>query len=270
MLDRITYVSSNGNVIEFGNPEQHILINKNNFRDYSWSYSQSYKRITNFSRNLVSKTLPVLIYGSNAKEIADNIFEIIENDVLLGKYGTMRSGDFYIQGYFTASSKPKYTADGFLSLNLTFVTDKPYWVRETSYQYRPDNVEREGLGYPYNYPYDYLSSVSVQDIINPSFTEQNLRIIIYGECVNPVIMIDDVVYGVNVTIDENEYVTIDTAEKTITLTKEDGTTENVFNSRDREHYIFQKVPAGKHSISVLPATDVDLTILEERSEPKWQ
>lgn len=270
MLDRLTYVSSIGNTIEFGNPESHILINTNNLRDYGWSYSQSYKHITEFSKNLSSKTLPILIYGSDVKSIADNLFETIENDVLLKKYGRLYSGDYYISGYFTGSSKTSYTADGFLKLNLTFVTDRPYWVRETSYQYRPDSEELEGLSYPYGYPYDFLASVSAQDIINPSFTDQNIRLIIYGECVNPVVMIDDHIYGVNVMIDENEYVTIDTAEKTIVLTRQDGTSENVFNARNRNYYIFQKITKGKHTISVLPVTNVDLTILEERSEPKWQ
>ena len=270
MLDRLTYVSSNGARTEFGNPQQSILINTNNFRDYAWSYSQSYKRITDFSKNLVTKTLQVLIFGQQAKTIANNIFEMVENDLLLKKYGRMYSDDYYMQGYFVSSSKPSYTADGFLKLTLTFVTDKPYWIKETEFLYRPDSIEQEGLGYPYDYPYDYLSSASAQDIINPSFTDQNIRMVIYGECVNPIVMIDNHIYGLSVTIDENEYVTIDTSEKTIILTKEDGTTENVFNSRNRNYYIFQKVPSGKHSISVLPATNVDLTILEERSEPKWQ
>jgi len=270
MLDRLTYISSTGNVIRFGDPESHILIDTNNFRDYSWKYSQTYKRITDFSKDLVSKTLPVLIYGENVKSIADNLYEVIENDLLLKKYGKLYSGDYYVRGYFTASKKSNYTADGFLSLSLTFVTDRPYWIRETNYQYRPDAIEREGLSYPYDYPYDFLASVSAQDIINPSFAEQNIRLTIYGDCVNPAVMIDDHVYGVNTTIDENEYVTIDTAEKTIVLTKQDGTTQNVFNARNRDYYIFQKIPSGKHTISVLPSTNVDLTILEERSEPKWQ
>ena len=270
MLDRLTYVSSTGSTIRFGNTDSHILINTNDFRNYEWQYSQSYKRITDFSRDTVSRTLPVLIYGKDVKTIANNIFEIIENDVLLRKYGKLYSGDYYMRGYFTASSKPSYTADGFLKLSLTFVSDKPYWIKETNYQYRPDAIEREGLSYPYDYPYDFLASVSVQDIINPSFAEQNIRLTIYGDCVNPSVMIDDHVYGVNTTIDENEYVTIDTAEKTIVLTKQDGTTQNVFNARNRDYYIFQKIPSGKHAISVLPITNVDLTILEERSEPKWQ
>lgn len=270
MLDRLTYVSGTGSIIRFGDPDSHILINTNNFRDYTWKYSQTYKRITDFSKDLVSKTLPVLIYGSNVRSIADNLYETIEKDLLIKKYGKLYSGDYYVRGYFIASKKENYTADGFLSLSLTFVTDRPNWIRETNYQYRPDAIEREGLSYPYDYPYDFLASVSVQDIINPSFAEQNIRITIYGDCVNPAVMIDDHVYGVNAEIEENEYVTIDTAEKTIVLTHDDGTLENVFNARNRNYYIFQKIPSGKHTISVLPLTNVDLTILEERSEPKWQ
>lgn len=269
MLDKLTYVSSTGKKIEFGNPEEGILINTNNFRNYSWSYSQSYKKITEFSKGLVTKTLPILIFGDNAKSIADDIFETIENDVILKQYGMIYSEDFYMRGYFIGSNKVNYTADGFLKMELLFATDSPYWIRETNYEYRPSELQREGLGYPYDYPYDYLSSVSSQDIINPSFADQNIKIVIYGSCVNPVLMIDDDVYNVNVTIGQNQYLTIDTSEKTIILTSSDGTKQNVFNSRNREYYIFKKISSGKHTLSILPITDVDLTILEERSEPKW-
>lgn len=269
MLDKLTYISNIGSVIKFGDPDSHILINTNNFRDYNWSTSQSYKRISNFSKGIVNKTLPVLIYGQDVKSIADNLFEIVENDILLKKYGKIYSNDYYMQGYFTGINKVNYTADGFLSLELTFVTDRPYWIKETSYQYRPDMIEGEGYSYPYDYPYDYLSSTGSQDIVNPSFTEQNMQIIIYGACTNPIVIIDAHEYGLDVDIDDNEYATINTAEKTITLTKEDGTVENIFNSRNRDYYIFKKIASGQHSVSVLPSTNVDITILEERSEPKW-
>lgn len=271
MLDKLTYISSTGATIKFGDTESHILINTNDFRDYEWNFSQSYKRITNFNKNLVTRSLPILIYGKDTKEIANTIFEIVENDVLLDKYGKIYSGDYYMQGNFIASRKTNYTADGFLSLVLTFVTDRPYWVRETGYQYRPSTISQDGLSYPYDYDYDYLSSINAQDVINPSFAEQNIRIIIYGDCTNPSVMIDDHLYSLELTLLDDEYVTIDTAEKTIVLTKSDGTTENVFNTRNRDSYIFQKVSSGKHVVSVLPlGTNADLTILEERSEPLWQ
>ena len=50
MLDKLTYISSTNREIHFG--EGNIIINTNAFRDYEWKYSQSYKRITDFSKDV--------------------------------------------------------------------------------------------------------------------------------------------------------------------------------------------------------------------------
>lgn len=275
MLDKLTYISSAGRKIFFG--EGNIIINTNALRDYEWKYSQSYKRITDFTKDIVSKQLPVLIYGKNTKTIANELFEIVEYDILYKQYGKLYSGDYYMQGYFVASSKPSYTADGFMKLTLTFVTDKPYWIKEINYMYRPDTISQAGLDYNYGYPYDFLPSIGTIDVINPSFAPQNIRIVIYGKdeggggaYENPTVLIDSHAYSLNTEIAMNEYVVIDTAEKTIKKISSNGTTTNIFNSRNKESYIFEKIPVGTHTIGVTPSTDVDLIIIEERSEPQWQ
>ena len=266
MLDKLTYISSTNREIHFG--EGNIIINTNALRDYEWKYSQSYKRITDFSKDISAKSLPILLWG-DVKPIADEIFEIIESDILNKQYGRLYSGDYYMSGYFVASSKPSYTADGFMKLTLTWATDRPYWVKETTYLYRPDDISAMGLDYPFDYPYDFLPSIGTINIVNPSFAPQNVRVTIYGACVNPSVLIDEHAYALTTSLSANEYAVIDTAEKTIKKVASDGTVTNIFNSRNRNSYIFEKIPAGGHIIGVTPSTNVDLTIIEERSEPKW-
>lgn len=267
MLDKLTYISSTNREIRFG--EGNILINTNQLRNYEWKYQQTYKRITSFEKNIVTRQLPVLIYGNNAKEIANDLFEIIEYDVLNNQNGRLYSGDYYMSGYFTASAKTSYTVNGILKLTLTFSSDKPYWIKEIPYQYRPDTISEVGLDYPYDYPYDFLPSIGTIDIINPSFAPQNMRIIIHGACVNPTVLVDSHAYSLITTLLANEYAVIDTADKTIRKVGTDGTVTNIFNSRDKTSYIFEKIPVGSHTIGVTPETNVDLTIIEERSEPQW-
>lgn len=268
MLDKLTYISSTNKEIHFG--EGNIIINTNNFRDYEWKYSQTYKRIVSFEKDIASKQLPILLFGSNVKETANNIFEIIESDVLRNKYGKLYSGDYYMQGYFVASTKPSYTANGFMKLTLTFATDKPYWVKETTHQYRPNEISEAGLDYDYDYPYDYLPSVKTDTIINSSFASQDIKIVIYGACENPSVLIDDHEYSLAVTLLANEYAVINTDDKTIVKVEPDGTVINIFNTRNRNSYIFEQIPSGTHVISTVNDIDVDVTIIEERSEPKWQ
>ena len=267
MLDKLTYISSTNREIHFG--EGNILINTNTLRDYEWKYQQTYKRISSFEKNVVSKQLSVLLWGENVKNIANEIFEIIEYDVLNKQYGKLYSNDYYMSGYFVANAKPSYTADGFLKLTLTWVTDKPYWIKETTYMYRPATITAAGLDYPFDYPYDFLPSIGTITIVNPSFVPQNARIIIYGACTNPTVLIDSHAYSLTTTLLANEYAVIDTAEKTIKKVASNGTVTNIFNSRSRSSYIFEKIPTGNHTIGVTPSTDVDLTIVEERSEPQW-
>ena len=76
-------------------------------------------------------------------------------------------------------------------------------------------------------------------------------------------------YTVNCDAETGEYITIDSVAKTITKTAKDGTITNIFNLRGRESYIFEKIPTGEISVSWDGDFDIDIILLEERSEPKW-
>ena len=69
-------------------------------------------------------------------------------------------------------------------------------------------------------------------------------------------------------VETNEFLTIDSVLKTIVLTKRDGSTENCFNYRNKDSYIFEKIPSGTSNISS-GNFNFEITLLEERSEPKW-
>ena len=57
--------------------------------------------------------------------------------------------------------------------------------------------------------------------------------------------------------------------KKIYVTAIDGTITNVFNLRSRDSYIFDKIAPGMSSVTWDGNFGVDITLLEERSEPKW-
>ena len=70
-------------------------------------------------------------------------------------------------------------------------------------------------------------------------------------------------------MEEGEYLTIDSTTKKIFLTKNDGTIINQFNNRNRDSYIFEKIPAGSNVVTWNGDFAFDVILLEERSEPKW-
>ena len=98
----------------------------------------------------------------------------------------------------------------------------------------------------------------------------NFRLIIYGYASNPTLHIGGHEYSVNVEVDDGEYLTIDSVAKTIFLTRNNGEKVNCFNLRNKDSYIFEKIPAGDNAITS-PNDQIyfDITLLDERSEPKW-
>ena len=108
-------------------------------------------------------------------------------------------------------------------------------------------------------------------------TDSNFIITIFGNVQSPTLYIGDHEYTVNVnvdtgehlTIDSGEHLTIDSIEKTITLVKSNGEQVNCFNNRNKDSYVFKKIPVGTSQITSTGQIYFSITLLEERSEPKW-
>ena len=103
----------------------------------------------------------------------------------------------------------------------------------------------------------------------PAFADANFKLVIYGAVTNPAITIGGHVYQVNCTVAAGEYLTIDSLTKKIFLTGSGGAVTNKFNDRNRDSYIFEKIPAGANAVAWSGSFGFDVTIYEERSEPKW-
>lgn len=270
MRDSMRYVNHNNEVINFGSAN--ILINENDFRNYEWTFNSLYNRITSFERKIRKNTLPVIVVGSDAKTVANNIFEIIEKDVLTTQAGRMYIGDHYLTGFFYASSKKEYTTDGVIQFDLTFVSDQGFWIKEFPYIYRV-NMERsggdKGLGYSYGYPYGFNSPISSQNLVNASFVPSNAIITIYGYVINPKVIIGGNVYQVLTTVNAGEQLVINTKEKSAIVISSKGEKRSVYALRNLESYLFEKVKTGTSKVICDPDFNFNVTLLEERSEPAW-
>lgn len=126
-----------------------------------------------------------------------------------------------------------------------------------------------GVNYPHDYPFDYGSATATQRVVNTGFVASNFRLVIDGPCVNPLVTIGGNAYQVNVTVAAGQYLLIDSVEKTAALQSNDGTRTNVFNARNRDSYIFEKIPVGENVVAWSGDFNFEITLLEERSEPKW-
>lgn len=271
MLEKIKYINHMNETLDFG--REKLFVNENDLRDFAWSISSKNNKISGFKKGIVSKTIPVVIICDSEEEgirIRNNLFECAEKDVLKMQYGKIIIGDYHMKCYITGSKKSDYLiSKRHMMVSLTISTDLPSWIKErTTIFGHGKGTEGKNLDLNNDFPYDYTSNLLGKSLNNTGFVESNFKMTIYGVCENPEVVIAGHSYQVNVSIAQNEYLTIDSIEKTIVLTHEDGTTENCFNLRNKGSYVFEKIPSGISGVSS-GYFRFDVTLLEERSEPKW-
>jgi len=124
--------------------------------------------------------------------------------------------------------------------------------------------------YPKGYNWGYYNQqIQSESIISDALISAPFKLIIYGQCHEPEIIINNHTYKILDTIERGEYVIVDSAEKTITKYCANGATENIFNKRYKEQSIFEPIAEGANEIIWNREFSFDLILMDERSEPKW-
>ena len=273
MLEKFTYTNHMNEVLEFG--KDPLFVNENDLRDFAWDITSKNNRISGFKKGVVSKTIPVILkcYSeADGIELRNRLFEVFEKDVLAMRYGKIQIGDYHLRCYITESKKAQYLIHkNYMVVSLTVKTDHPNWIKETVTTHTMDSTSVEPyLDYPFDYPHDFKNGLMGGNINNLDFMPSNFIMTIYGDISNPTLYINQHKYSVDVVIGSGEYLTIDSINKTILLTKQNGEQVNCFSARCKDSYIFQKIPAGISGItSEHESIKFNITLLEERSEPKW-
>lgn len=277
MLEQLKYKNHQNEIFEFG--KNGIFVNTNDLHDYEWKATSKGNRISALNRAISTRKLPVVIMcdtEARGIEARNRLLEVFEKDVMAMQHGQIMIGDYYFRCFVTKSQKKDYlTSKRHMRIDLTLTSDYPYWVKETVTQFRPGGGTTSGSGslwldYPHDFPFDYfLSSANTNSLFNSGFVATNFKMILYGSCSNPAINIAGHTYQVFCDVGVNEYLTIDSTTKKIQLTQYDGTVVNKFNSRNKESYIFEKIPVGDNTLTYSGLSDFDIILMEERSEPKW-
>ena len=258
-----------------------VYLNSNDLRDYKWSYDTINSRISRFYQKTTNRKLPLTVMCKNEEEavkVKNRLMEIAEVDIEAMLPGKIIVGDYYTNGYITASVKSNYMIKKrFCKITLTLTSEDPCWYRKETYSlYSDGKFVTPGGGsdtgkkdYPWEYKWDYVGASSVNRIVCESVRNNAFTMKIYGEITNPAVTIGGHLYSVNGTVKAGETLLIDSLTKTITLTKATGEKENWFDTRNRNSYIFEPIPPGQHIVVKNGTFGVDLTVIEKRSEPKW-
>ena len=276
MLDKFIYENNLGQ--RFSGLENGVYLNYSDLRDYSWSYDTMNSRISRFYRSITDRKLPLVVVGKSEDEavaVKNKLSELAEIDIEAMIPGKIFVGDYYTNGYITASAKSDYLlTKRYCKIDFTLTSDDPFWYRERLHTFLPESGSIVGVGegtdYPYDYAYDYATmSKSGKNIVCDSVRSNAFKLLIHGSVSNPSVTIGNHVYSVNGTIGTGETLLIDSLSKKITLTTVTGQKINWFDNRSRDSYIFEPIPAGQHSVNWNGAFGFDLTVIEKRSEPRW-
>lgn len=274
MLEKITFKNHINETLEFG--EGGLYLNINDLRSYKWAYDAKNNRVSYFRREIKERTLPIVVVPPNNRDegnaIINRLMELAEKDVLEKKAGKIIAGDYYLNCFIFGNEKTKYDLQrGVFYVTLSVVPENGNegWIKESTQSFDSTGTGSDFLDYAYDLPYDWTSPSKIRRLINTSFSSSDFKMTIYGEVTDPTIYINGHEYSVTGHVGTGEYLEINSRDKTITLVRNNGQRVNWFRYRNKEDYIFEKIPEGELPVAWQGEYVFDVTLYEERSEPKW-
>lgn len=248
------------------------------FHQYVWTPNGTARqygmKVKNFKKEALQLPVELLFMSGNIRDNLNKFFEYSDYDVSTEKPGRLYWEEYYIECFVIQSNTTPSEAmldTGVVSCIL--FCPYPFWLKETTTTFNTDSsgiIGGKNLDYPHDYDFNFASNLNAISIDNEGYLDADFKIVIYGPALNPAININGHKYSVDVEINEGEYLTIDSIEKKIFLTQNKGNIINYFNKRNRESYIFEKVPVGTSVVSWNNDFKFDITVIEKRSQPKWK
>ena len=218
--------------------------------------------------------------GINAEDTGnklDALLSLFKSDISANSYGRLTVNGYSLECYITAIS-PAQNLNTLKSVLCTVFTDRPTWFKEIrTVRYTPDSVIIENSpsgqpltskSYPHGYPYGYPNPYAVKKITNELYSPAQFRLTIEGPC-TPSITIGGHIYGVNADIEAEETLIIDSRQKTVIKRTADGKTVNLFDSRNRDSFVFEPIPVGESVVAWQLINQFFITLIDERMIPPW-
>lgn len=143
MLDKFIFENHLGQ--QFDGLANGVYLNYSELRNYSWSYDTINDRISRFYRPIKKRKIPLVVHCNSDDEavaVKNRLLELAETDIEAKIPGKIFVGDYYTNGYITASSKRNYLVNKRLcNIELTLTSDDPAWYREETYVFPVGGVD---------------------------------------------------------------------------------------------------------------------------------
>ena len=272
-------------IIRYANSEGvEVILNKEPYKvlmsdltDYDNVEIESNGKIVGFIKEIAERKLNIDIISSSketAQESCNKLNEVFEKDIYNNVAGKIYINDYYMRCFIKSCKKSKRGNGVIRSYEYTLITDYPFWIKETTYQYLAEPPEavkytdlENGIMFP-EFPFDFTPVRGEKILENPSFTDSNFIMIIYGFAESPQVSIAGHPYRVETTVYEGERLVIDSKKGTVKKIGRLGEVVDCYNARQKDYSVFEKIPAGLNVFQWSGGFGIDITLFDERSEPK--
>ena len=277
MKTQIKYIASSGNVYDLTTKD--IIHRVASYYNWAWKAEGAKRqyglRVSSFSREAAQYEAELIFDARNpaeARRMIQALHNDFENDMRRMTPGRLVWGDYYIDCYINGSEVENISFWKWLVNTIQVYAPYPFWIKEEHVTLSTaEEVYGTYLDYTYDYSYDYAApAVGEKNVYSESPFTSEFRLVIYGEAVNPRIVVNGYPYVLYTTIPAGSYVIIDSKQRTIMMYGAGGQKTNIFDFRNKTDSIFEKLPAGNLSIVWDSTFGADLTIYREQAEPEFE
>lgn len=247
--------------------------------DSKWGYESiallsGGSKIKKFFREMRSIPLTLSIDATDDDtyvQAVNHFHDATDIDVINSNPGRLYVGDYYLLGFFVDTTVDEWEYGiSCQDRELNFLVPNPVWRKDVEYRFFPIwNVgEYEYLDMPYDMLYDLYPDASYQTVNNKYDKACEFTMTIQGPVSNPSIIIGNHLYEVLANVYDGEYMLIDSEQGTVKRITNNGTEINLYNSRNKQSSLFQKIPPGMSSVSWNQTFNFNIILHQERSEPE--
>ena len=220
------------------------------------------------------KTVKIDVFGrvDEFTRNMEHLYSIFGYDADNDLYGKLYVNGTFLRCRLKKSKKTNWKGYIYTVVEMTFSAPKMEWITEKYLQFFPQVAAQtnKGLNFPFNFPFNFALSKRGYETVEIDNTSTNdFQLLVYGPCVNPRILINGYPYEVFCSLEQNEYMLIDSKLHTIIKRLSNGTTLNLYNERSLEYSVFEKIPSGVLTINWSGNFGFDLILFLKRREARW-
>ena len=204
--------------------------------------------------------------------IMTDAHRVFEADVRNKRPGRVWCNGYYMDAYVIEDGHDAFDEMlCFVRKTVKMLVPFPFWTKEVKHSFVAVDEGSAGTAdFPMDHPFDLGSDDGFEFLTVDAVGPSRFRMVVYGPCVDPVIMLGGHAYGFDgLTVGSGEYVVVDSRDKEAYMVATNGQRSNVFDYRDRDSYIFEPIPPGDVQVTRTRSVAFDLTIYDERGLPPW-